>query len=189
MKRRTDGCAIAMPAYPDAMRTALDAPTDALDEQERNFVAQIREHGWFRTSVFAEGDKPGFSYATGFTVNAGAPELIMFSLKDETAHDIFWELFRHAQAGGRLPLAIPTPDVFGGGVLAYAFPVAKRHYRDHLGWSIWFYGGSDFDCWQIVWPDRAGMFPWEVGAEPAFEMNQPDLTDGGWAAALAGLTN
>ena len=37
------------------MLTALDAPPDRLDENEQSFVANIREHGWFRTSVFADG--------------------------------------------------------------------------------------------------------------------------------------
>jgi hypothetical protein len=166
------------------MRTALDGPASTLDEQEQSFVAMIREHGWFRTSVFAGAEQPGFSYTTGFALNAGAPELIIFGLKHEIAHDILWEQFRDAKAGRLLPPAIRTDDVFGGAA-AHAFPVAKRHYAAHLGWSIWFYSGTDFDCWQIVWPDRAGVFPWETGSDPAFAESQPDLTEDGWRAALA----
>jgi hypothetical protein len=37
-----------------------------------------------------------------------------------------------------------------------------------------------------VWPDRAGVFPWEAGFDPAFAGDQVDLTEDGWRAALAG---
>lgn len=166
------------------MLTALDAPPEKLDEQERAFVAEIREHGWFRTGVFRDEEGPGFSYTTGFHVNAGHPELILFSLKDAIAHDIFWELFRDAKRGQALPVGRRTDAVFGN-LPAYAFPVARKHYADLLGWSRWFYGNDDFPCLQVVWPDRAGVFPWEAGFDAAFEASQPDLSERGWAEEVA----
>lgn len=165
------------------MRTALDANDDAFDDQERAFVAAVREHGWFRTSVFAEDENPGFSYTTGFYVNANRPELLISSMKNEIAHDIFWGLFRDAKSGVSLPVGKPLDNVFGNG-LAFAFPVAKRFYRDHLGWSRWFYGGDDFQCLQIVWPDRDQLFPWQSGFDEGFVGLQPDLSEDGWQAAL-----
>ncbi|WP_218921188.1 DUF4262 domain-containing protein [Burkholderia sp. ABCPW 11] len=61
-----------MTTRPD-IATALDAPDSVLEEDEQRFVHQIREHGWFRTEVFAEGDAPGFSFTTGLWVNHGFP--------------------------------------------------------------------------------------------------------------------
>ncbi|RYF21092.1 MAG: DUF4262 domain-containing protein [Oxalobacteraceae bacterium] len=165
------------------MRTALDAPDDALDDQERTFVANVRKHGWFRTSVFAEDESPGFAYTTGFCVNAQRPELLISSMNDGIAHDIFWDLFRDAKSGVSLPVGQPLDNVFGNG-LAFVFPVAKRFYRDHLGWSRWFYGGDDFQCLQIVWPDRDQLFPWQPGFDEAFAGLQPDLSEDGWQATL-----
>jgi len=165
------------------MRTALDAPADRLDEHERSFVANIREHGWFRTGVFPDDEGPGFSYSTGIWVTTRQPELIVFRLRDDLAHDVFWDLYRDAAAGRGLPLGQRTDQVFAN-LPAYVFPVAKRYYADYLGWGRWFYGGDDFPCLQIVWPDRAGLFPWEPGFDSAFG-DQPDLTEHGWLAALA----
>ncbi|UIJ45278.1 DUF4262 domain-containing protein [Sphingomonas cannabina] len=166
------------------MLTALDAPDEALDSAEQSFVAKIREHGWFRTGVFADADGLGFSYTTGFWRNAGHPELIMFGMKDETAHDIFWDLYRGAVAGIDLPVGKRAEGIFGNAP-AYVFPVAKRHYKDHLGWSRWFYAGDEFPCLQIVWPDRTGLFPWEDQFDRSFENSQIDLTERGWRSALA----
>ncbi len=165
------------------MLTALDSPNDALDEAEKSFVAEIKEHGWFRTSVFGDDDGPGFSFTTGFWVNGRQPEVIIFSTKIEIAHDVFWDLFRDAKAGRALPIAKRTEGVFGN-LPAYAFRVAKRHYADFLGWSRWFYGGNEFSCLQIVWPDRAGVFPWEADFDPEFVSDQRDLTEAGWAAEI-----
>jgi hypothetical protein len=167
------------------MRTALDAPIETFDESEAAFVARIKEHGWFRTSVLGDEEGPGFSYTTGFWVNAKRPELIMFGLKDEIVHDIFWDAFRDAKAGQSLVLGTPIHDLFGN-LPAWVFPVATRHYANFLGWSRWFYAGDDFPCLQIVWPDRTGLFPWQDGFDPAFEADQLDLSEGGWRTSING---
>jgi hypothetical protein len=163
------------------MLTALDAPDDKLDEAEQSFVASIREHGWFRTTVHADEGGPGFSYSTGFWLSAHHPELVMFGLKTDIAHDVFWGLFRGAKQGRELVPGRRTQDAFAH-LPAYAFSVSSRCYADHLGWSRWFYCGDEFPCLQIVWPDRAGVFPWEAGFDPEFRADQPDLTERGWAA-------
>ena len=162
------------------MSTALDAPLDAPDQDEQNFVAHIREHGWFRTRVFGDEEGPGFSYTTGFSVHLNRPELMTFGMKNEIAHDLFWGLFRYAEQGNILPIGSRTGDAFSN-LPAYAFHVSKKYYPDFLGWSRWFYGGDDFACLQIVWPDRAGKFPWEVGFDPKFQGLQKDMTELGWA--------
>jgi hypothetical protein len=42
------------------MFTALDVPPEMLDQHEQDFVAKIREHGWFDMQIAPEGDRPGF---------------------------------------------------------------------------------------------------------------------------------
>lgn len=165
------------------MQTALDTPFEALDRSEREFVAKVRESGFFSTSVVGDDEGPGFSFTTGFWVSARQPELIMFSVKHEIAHDVFWDLFRDAKAKKAIPLGRKTDQLFAN-LPAYAFPVAKRFYADHLGRSRWFYGGDGFPCIQIVWPDREGVFPWEPGFDPEFADDQPDLTENGWRDSL-----
>ena len=165
------------------MQTALDLPTETLSSYEQKFIAKVREFGWFGTSVFGDAEGPGFSYTTGFWLNTTQPELIMFGVNSDTAHNVFWDMFRDASAGDPLPVGTSTDRVFGN-LRAYGFPVAKRFYPEYLGSSLWFYGSDDFPCHQVVWPDRSGVFPWEEGFDPAFANDQPDLTEHGWRAAL-----
>jgi len=163
------------------MLTALDAPAETLDDQEKNFAAQVREHGWFRTSVVEDEDGPGFSYTTGLWSGAAAPEIIVFSLQSETAHNILWDVYRGVAAGGSLLSAQRVSTVFADRQAIF-LPVSKMFYREYLGWSRWFYGGDDWPCWQLIWPDTRGAFPWESGYEDRFAKSQPNLTGEDWAA-------
>jgi hypothetical protein len=166
------------------MRTAFSLPSAELDDQERRFLQQIEEQGWFGTHVFdAEGDLPAFSYSTGFWLRHQKPELILFGLKNDIGHDILWDAYRDAEQGRSFSVGVRTSAVFGNAD-AYLFPVAKRHYPEHLGWSRWFYRGDEFPCFHLIWPDRSGLFPWEAGFADGQESIQPDLTDKGWQAEL-----
>jgi hypothetical protein len=165
------------------MRTALDAPAATLDEDEQTFIAKIREFGWFRTGVLGEDEQPGFAYTTGFWSSLGAPEILVFSLKLEIAHNVLWDIYREARDGRSLPIGQAIGDIFGNH-MAYLFPVAKEHYAEHVGWSRWFYGDDDFPCVQLVWPDRNGVFPWQADFDESFRDDQPDLSPTGWVSEL-----
>lgn len=170
---------------PENFETRLNSPRDELDEAERNFVDGIRRHGWMQTHALDEEAKPGFSFTTGFGASIGHPEIIAFKIGKQVANEIFWVLYRCARNGKPVPRAVRT-----GGILpednAYVFPVARRHYPDYLGWSRWFYQGDDFECLQLVWPDEAGVFPWEDGFDRKYADAQVDLTERGWAAEIVG---
>ena len=163
----------------------LDEPGDALDEAERDFVDCIREHGWMQTHALDEDDAPGFCFTTGFQASIGHPELICFKIDTKVANGMFWLLYRCARNGKPAPRGVRTSGVLAHDD-AYLFPVAKRHYAAYLGWSRWFYRGDDFDCLQIVWPDEAGVFPWEDGFDPRYAGAQVDLSERGWAMEAAG---
>ena len=166
------------------MLTALQAPEDRLDEGERDFVGKVKQYGWMQTDVSGDDIGPGFSFTTGFWVNAQQPELILFGLKSEIVHDVFWDLFRDSQKGKAISVGVRTDEVFGN-LPAYVFPVARRFYKQYLGWSAWFYACSDeFPCLQIVWPDRDGIFPWQKQFNKAMAGDQPDLTEHGWLASF-----
>jgi hypothetical protein len=161
------------------MITALDTDPARLDGHEQNIVANIREHGWFAHHVGSDAEGPGFSYTTGFWLKFGHPELIMFALPMQAAHDTFWHMYRELAAGRRVPVRAESRDIFEN-VPAILLPVAQQHYRAHLGWSRWFYAGDDFECLQLIWPDRHGSFPWSPSASENSRAAQLDLTEGNW---------
>ena len=172
------------------MFTALDAPPSALDPGETTFITKLREHGWCITNVFADKEGPGFAYTTGFWVSVGAPEVIVFSLEANIAHTILWEIYRGLKSGRQLLVGQRVAEVFLTGDAMF-LPVGDSQYPNYLGWSRWFYGGDQFPCVQLVWPDTNETFPWEPGYEQRFTKSQPDLTGGDWLghSGLAGSTS
>ncbi len=166
------------------MRTALDVPADRLDRHEQDFVAQIREFGWHSMNVFQDEEGPGFSYTTGFWVGLGVPEVILFSLDSQVAHDVLWDVYRDAKNGRQFPVGVRASGIFAN-VDSFLIPVGKQHYAEYLGWSSWFYGGDEFPCVQLVWPDKEGRFPWQAGIEKEFRCLQPDISPDGWVRALS----
>jgi hypothetical protein len=148
-----------------SMPTALDADPLQFDKHEQNFIEQIRKHGWFGMHVFASDDEaPGFSYTTGFWLKFEFPEVIVFSLRRQVAHDTFWHICHELEAGRRLPIGEPTEAIFKN-FPAVLLPISPHQYRSHLGWSRWFYGSDDFLCLQLVFPDTSGHFPWSSRSE------------------------
>ena len=161
------------------MFTALDAPLGRLDEHEQNFVGKIRAHGWFGTHVMPGSEAPGFVYTTGLWLKFRFPEVILFSMRRETAHDTFWTIYRELEAGRRPAIGEPTGAIFQN-VAAVFLPVSLPQYPNYLGWSRWFYGNDEFECLQLVYPDRDGHFSWATEASNDARAAQPDLTDGNW---------
>ena len=188
-----DGWGVMQDSTPDEPRpgprtgemdTRLSSPINELDDAERNFVEGIRQHGWMQTHALDEDDKPGLCFTTGFEASIGHPEIIAFKIDRQFANGIFWVLYRCAQNGKPVPRAVRTRGILPDND-AYVFPVARRHYANYLGWSRWFYRGDDFECLQVVWPDEAGVFPWEDGFDSKYVGAQIDLTERGWAAEAA----
>jgi hypothetical protein len=165
------------------MLTALDFRPETLDDHERQFVDTVREFGWFRTNVLEETEHIGFTYSTGWWLSINHPELVIFGIKSEIAGNVLWDLYREALAGGPVEVGVRTDRAFNG-LPAYAFEVSPEFYPEYLGWSRWFYGGDNFRCLQLVWPDPEGRFPWEDEADPSFSKIQPDLTKSGWRASV-----
>ena len=117
------------------MKTALELHETELDSTDRDFLAQIREHGWFSTRVFdPEKQEPDFTYSTGFFHSLGHPEIIVFSLPKQVSHDILWDIYRDIRNGNVPKPATRLSDIFGN-YQAVLLPVSKDFYAEHLGWK------------------------------------------------------
>jgi hypothetical protein len=118
--------------------------------------------------------------STGFWLKFEYPELILFSLGRQVVHDTFWHIYREVDAGKRFAVGEIEDEIFQN-VPAVLLPVSPQQYQDHLSWSRWFYGGDEFQCLQLVFPDSSGHFPWSGRASDSFRAAQPDLTAGNWS--------
>jgi hypothetical protein len=142
-------------------------------------IAQsVGRHGWHAISVAESEFSPSFVYTIGLCQTAMHPDAIVFGLDHDVAYSILAKLAANVRAGE----AYSSPGVFGD--LAPDLSVATRpvHVTQHpvyLGYAMGFYrhvGASEaLRAIQLFWPDKAGLFPFDVGCDSHVAHLQPRL--------------
>jgi hypothetical protein len=147
--------------------------TDDLTPPERKALTDIDEAGLHIVHVPGD-DGPGYSFTIGLWHSFDQPEVIVFGLPEEVAHELLNALADEA-AEDRKFLDGQRHD---GLLIGYPVRFVDVPRGDHalfLGLAQWAYAGEDFPCVQLVWPDKQGRWPWEAGVRQGFADSQPVL--------------
>lgn len=133
---------------------------------EQTVLANVKRFGWHCTSVGsdAQTDDLRFTYTVGLHASYGQPEFIIFGLEAQVAHEILSTVASAAESGTMFALDAPCSELLEGYDCAFV-PVPRESYGDFVASALWFHGGDEFPLYQVVWPDRHGLFPWQDGAE------------------------
>jgi hypothetical protein len=153
-------------------RWQKERDTQSDDEQA---MANIEAHGLHVLNVAEEGDLPPFSYSIGIQQSLGQPELIVIGLKADVAQAVINECYRQMKSGAAIVAGARVAGLLGGGFECVVGEVSAAHYDDYMGWALWLNKGPNFRAWQIIFPDTAGVFPWEADASEWFRHWQPLL--------------
>jgi len=145
----------------------------AEDEPEKKAIEDIRAYGMHWLDVFDrdQGDR-GFCYSVGLWHTHNHPEVIIFGLKGSLDGKVLNGINDVIGKGKSYQAGLSSMDVLDG-FRCYFETFPKEHYRDHLGWARWFYGGDDFPAVQMLWPTTSGIYPWEAQASEEFKNMQP----------------
>lgn len=138
------------------------------DEYLNHILELIHEYGWAVQGVGAGDGEPTFSYTVGLH-GKGAPEFILFGLPFEIAQPILNDLAKRAANGTRFEHGQVLDDVLRGypamllevGDTTEHLTVANRIAEPTL--PI----GGQIKAWQVAYPDRDGLWPWEHGSRVA----------------------
>jgi len=147
--------------------------TDAgLDEEDVKFLQTLEKWGWFVTKVGAGDGEPAFAYSIGFYENFHHPEIVLLGLDLGVMHRLINEAGARIREGdkfqdGQKYLLQGCPCVFRR--------VNPTRYDALLHYAVWYYDSSYFPVLQLVWPDKAGLFPRDVGFDERFRNDQPSL--------------
>ena len=142
------------------------------DPTDQKLFDDIETFGWHCLHVLEEGEHKPFSFTIGLYATLGHPEVLIYGLRRETAHEILTIVANAAKRGEPIDVSRPTDQLLNG-YSCVLVPIAKNQYRDHLGTAIWYYEHEPFPALQIVWPNRDGIFPWHESASNAFKEAQP----------------
>lgn len=148
--------------------------TEAKDSSEQKVLDDVARHGWHCIHVLAEGDQPSFSYTIGLYHRFEYPELLIYGLPREIAHQVLAIAAEAAASGQALDTSRPTDELLNGYTCMFV-DVPVSQYAEHVGFARWYYEGDAFPVRQIVWPSREGLYPWHEEAPAKFRQHQPVL--------------
>jgi hypothetical protein len=137
--------------------------TDDTDA-DAQVAADIAEYGWHGIHVSDPDDPHIWSYSIGLVETWQHPELILFGLPRDTAHQIIWNAVHEIEAAQRFA-SLERWEAFENGYEATFLEVDAR-WLPFLGWGLSYYG-SEFPALQVAWPDRERRMPWESGYDSA----------------------
>lgn len=144
------------------------------DASERKVLEDIAEYGWHCVHIFAEGDLPPYAFTVGVFETYKHPELIIFGLPREVAHQVLDLAVRALRSGAITDLSLPSDELLNGYPCVFV-QVPESEYFEHVGYDRWYYEGNAFPLYQIVWPSRERKFPWHPDASEEFRRVQPVL--------------
>lgn len=141
-------------------------------------LKQIALGRWSVLAVLEGENSPQFCYTAGLSL-LGFPEVIMVGIPDDVSHPILNTIGRgfvagdiEASHGVVIEEVATTPcelfRVSVGAMQKYMTLCAKVSKRENGG----------FEALQVVWPDKAGLFPWETGCDHFCHCVQGMLLEG-----------
>jgi hypothetical protein len=150
-----------------------------VNSAERRILDDIEEFGWHVTCVgpAVDSDDPEewFAYTVGLSKSFGWPELICFGLDLQVMAGLLNDAVEECRARGIAPSAgLVLNDVINGfpARLELPQPMADE-YVNSARWLARRQGLS-LSVLQLLWPDKSGRFPDELGCAPeVVEMQTP----------------
>jgi hypothetical protein len=144
--------------------------------REEKTLADIKAYGLAVFHILGEEDLPPFTYSVGIEQSLGLPELIVIGLKAEVGHAVINECYRQMKEGAVIAPGARVAGLLGGGFECEIGTVLPSYYEEYMGRALWLYKGENFRTYQIVFPNTAGVFPWEPEANEWFKNFQPLLS-------------
>lgn len=152
----------------------MRASTDDLTPADRKILEDVEESGLHVVTVAGEGGRPGYSFTVGLWESFGQPEVVVFGLPQEIAHELLELLADEADEGHRFLAGTRHEGLLQDYPVRF-FEVPKSRYAEYLGSACWAYEGDDFPAVQLVWPDKQGRWPWDPDGRDGFREAQPVL--------------
>ena len=131
----------------------------------------IETNGWLLEPVAANLDTdpplPGYGYTIGFEQSFGFPEVVIVGLKPVAAKGLAEMLADLLRGGTQIPVGELFRGLYDGEQRAALLPVDMDSMAAMFGSANSWYGDQPYRMVQLVWPDRNGWLPWEIGFDPS----------------------
>ena len=140
------------------------------EKLKQHMAALIAQHGMAVNPVMGN---PPFAYSVGQHAK-GLPELIVFGIPPAFAAPLLYQMAAHLEAehaAGRT-VGPGNVDLEGYQLPTALIEVPVEAARQYATVADEFSEGQATYL-QAVWPDRAGLFPWQPGFDTNYSAQQP----------------
>jgi hypothetical protein len=149
------------------------------EASRQKVVDDVAEHGWMCVHLRAEGHEGPYSYTVGLFRTYSHPELAVFGLSGEVAHQVLNNAVALIQQGHALDPSQPVSGLVEDcSCLLASVPVMEL--QRYFGICRSYYEGDRFAMLQIIWPTRQGQFPWDASSTAGFRAMQPIVGHLAW---------
>lgn len=126
-------------------------------------LGQIALGRWSVLPVLEGENSPQFAYTAGLSL-LGFPELIMVGIPDDVSHPILNTIGRGFVAGDiEASHGVVIEEVATTDCQLFAVSVGAMHKYMTLCRKVSQRKNGGFKALQVVWPDKAGRYPWVAG--------------------------
>jgi len=156
------------------VRTVAQKWFQRFSAADKKFIQNIKKFGFSTTNVVND-EGLSFCYSTGFWENLSHPEIIVFGLENEVAHDLIWVCYNRISEGLSFANLEQSDQILNDYECVFKL-VSPLNLKEHLCFADWYYCREQFEALQLHWPDKEGRFSWEEGVDEYFKLDQPDLS-------------
>ena len=140
----------------------------------------IETNGWALEAVAPRADTdpptPAYAYTIGVPALVGFPEVAVFGLTPVAANGLLGLVVDACRGGTEIPLGVEVVGLLDNDLrCAFASGRHRRRYGPFFATAIAWYRGEPFELVQLLYPDRNGFMPYEVGYDQRMRLAQPVL--------------
>ena len=116
---------------------------------------------------------PGYTFTVGFEATWGHPEVAIWGLAPSAARGLLDLVAAQVAAGIELPVGAVFVGLLENDLRSALLAVDVELGDERFPGAAVFYSERPFRMLQFVWPDRAGMLPWEEGYDERLRLAHP----------------
>ncbi len=137
----------------------------------------IETNGWALEPVGpdteTEPPTPGYAYSIGLPEAVDFPDVAVFGLTPVAANGLVTLVADARRGGTEIPLGVELVGLLDGDLRCMFAPIDLTRWGPYFETAAAWFRGAPFEVVQLIYPDRNGFLPYEVGYEQRMVLAQP----------------
>jgi len=154
----------------------MELPDFHIDHAEK-IEWMIETKGWALEAVSARPEldppSPSYAYSIGVPEAVGFTEIAVFGLAPAAANGLVQLVVDACRGGTEIPLGVELVGLLDNELRCLFAPVDLDEHGDFFATAFAWYRGAPFEMAQLLFPDRNGFMPYEVGYDQRMRFAQP----------------